>query len=117
MPRKKKVDAYALRVEMTKLGWSSEDRITTFGWGKKGDYEVFGYSIWFERYDWHGNRCDRATFHAHTDDLSRIPEAVLEAAERAKQAWEQFPDGPPRQLADNTLSDAYDKHRRPERKE
>ena len=39
----------ALRKQMAAEGWLSKDDLTTFGW-KEG----FGYSVWFERWDWHG---------------------------------------------------------------
>lgn len=83
-------DPNALRRELFAEGWFSEDRLTSFGW-KNG-----GYSVWFERWDWHGARCDKVCVHAHTPDLSKMADAVAEAATLARRAWAEFPDSIPR---------------------
>lgn len=83
-----------IRKEMTKEGWASEDRLTDMGWGNKGK---FGYSIWFERWNWHGKLTTKVCFHNSTDDLDRIDECVEEAAAMARKAWRDFPDSVPRQ--------------------
>jgi hypothetical protein len=94
------LQAYDIRREMAALGWYSDDRITTFGWGDG----IMGYSIWFSRWDWHGMKhYGPPTYHAHTSDLTRIDQAVREAALRALDAYERFPDFPPNQLTDNSL--------------
>jgi hypothetical protein len=98
------MDAMQIRQSMAAKGWASEDRLTKQGWGDK-----VGYSIWFSRYDWHGKRAlvlvgNKACYHAHTSDLSRIDEAVARAADRADTAWEHFPDRPPEQGADGSLT-------------
>jgi hypothetical protein len=93
------MDAMQIRLEMTELGWYSEDRLTEMGWGDK-----FGYSIWFSRWDWHGMQAiDKATYHAHTSDLDAIDEVVKKAATLAKKAWAEFPDEPPDQLMPDEL--------------
>ncbi len=79
------LSAYQIRIEMAELGWNSEDRITDMGWGDK-----HGYSIWFERWDWHGKRTDRVCFHEHRAELSKIEDAVKVAAKRALRAWSEF---------------------------
>lgn len=95
------LSAYAIRLEMQKRGWISHDRISWMGWGDAD--KVFGYHIWFERWNWHGKRIDRCCYHASTDDLSKIDETVLAAAKIAKQAWRKFREYPPFQGADHKL--------------
>lgn len=99
-----------IRREMASEGWHSEDRITDQGWGDKGK---FGYSVWFTRWDWHGKQLIRITgnkacYHASTSDLDCMWEAVLMAAKIARRAYAEFPDIPPRQGADGTLSPGHD---------
>lgn len=79
-----------IRIYMTTQGWFSDDRLTNLGWGDK-----YGYSIWFNRWDWHGQRCDRVDVHAHTSDLDTIREVVAETAQRALATYEKFPYQPP----------------------
>ena len=93
------MNSMQIRLEMTKLGWYSDDRLTDMGWG--GD--VFGYSIWFSRWNWHGKKTDKATYHAHTKDLDKIDEVVEKAANLAKKAWAEFPAKAPRQLLSDEL--------------
>jgi hypothetical protein len=98
------MDAMQTRQQMAEKGWSSEDRLTSQGWGDK-----IGFSIWFSRYDWHGKRTlplvgSKACYHAHTGDLAKIDEAVSRAAARANDAWEQFKDVPPEQGPDGELT-------------
>ena len=93
------MNAMQIRLEMTELGWYSEDRLTDMGWrGGK-----FGYSIWFSRWNWHGQRTDKATYHAHTADLDAIDETVEKAANLAKKAWDEFPTKAPHQLMPDEL--------------
>lgn len=88
-----------IRLAMATKGWRSHDQITDMGWGDK-----YGYSIWFERWDWHGVKTgNKACYHAHTDDLSKIDETVRKAAEIAMRAWREFLDKAPSILADGTL--------------
>ncbi|MBZ0158414.1 MAG: hypothetical protein K8I29_19625 [Alphaproteobacteria bacterium] len=42
-------------------------------------------------------------YHAHQKGTDRILETVQEAAERARCAWLEFLDLPPRQMADGSL--------------
>lgn len=94
-------EAQRIRIEMANEGWHSNDRISDMGWGS-----TFGYSIWFERWDWHGKRLhgNKACYHAHRAGLSHIPETVKQAADLAKRAWAEFPDDPPRMWANGTLA-------------
>lgn len=94
-----------LRLQMAAEGWESEDRITNAGWR-----DGMGFSIWFQRWDWHGQQTikltgSQACYHAHTPTLT--PEAMLrsmrEAAARARQAYANFEEYPPQQMADGTL--------------
>lgn len=90
-------DVFALRAAMQAEGWNSHDRLTDTGWGKGN----VGYSVWFERWDWHGRHVDSVVFHAHTSDLSRIAEATAHAASLARRAWVEFDrDHCPRQSND-----------------
>lgn len=88
-------EAMRIRVQMTAEGWQSDDRLTKLGWGG----EIYGYHVWFNRWDWHGKRVDylQATYHASTSDLTKIDETVQRAAERARRALHDFPDRPPSQ--------------------
>ncbi len=90
-------DVMAIRIAMAQEGWSSDDKLTDQGWGNK-----FGYSIWFWRYDWHGQSAlklvgNKACYHAHSSALDRLHEVAARAAERARRAWLEFPDVPPTQ--------------------
>lgn len=90
-------ETFALRIAMRAEGWNSTDRLTDMGWGKGNA----GYSVWFERWDWHGRHVDSITLHAHTNDLSRIAEATGHAAALAREAWAKFDhDHCPRQSND-----------------
>ena len=86
----------ALRVEMANEGWHSKDRLSTMGWGER-----VGYSVWFERWDWHGRRIGGVVFHAHTPDLAQMLRAAQYAAALARKAWATFGrDQIPRQTRD-----------------
>lgn len=92
-------DSTKLRIDLAREGWSSQDKVTTQGWGDK-----VGFSIWFQRWDWRGRSCgSQITFHAHTSDLSAIDETIAVAAARAREAWERFPTEFPSQNADGTV--------------
>lgn len=82
-----------IRLRMASLGWISEDRITWMGWGHG---ETYGYSVWFQRWDWHGKVMDSISFGDHTKDLSQIDAATKRAANLATLAWEEFTDSVPR---------------------
>lgn len=75
----------ALRVAMADEGWHSRDRLSSMGWGER-----VGYSVWFERWDWHGRRIGGVTFHAHTPDLAQMFSAAQHAAALARKAWASF---------------------------
>lgn len=85
-----------VRAQMLELGWESNDRLSKSGW----------YSIWFDRYDWHGwVSGNKVTFHAHTNNLSQasINKTIKKAAELAKQAWKEYPDHLPFLGADGKI--------------
>lgn len=96
-------EIYQIRLEMKELGWESNDQLSTLGW-----QNGYGYSIWFERYDWHGKSTSSITgnhvcFHEHEKDGSdyeKVLEAVKKCADKAKQAWIDFPCSIPHQYAD-----------------
>lgn len=82
----------AIRIAMAEEGWTSHDDLTEAGWGGE-----FGYSIWFERWDWHGALLikitgEKACYHAHRKGLDRqeMLEATEEAAALARKAWVLF---------------------------
>lgn len=95
-------DIYKIRLEMKKLGWESEDKLSPTGWS-----DGYGYSIWFKRYDWHGKNAASITghdvcFHEHEKDGSeydKVLATVIACAEKAKKAWLDFPDSIPHQYA------------------
>lgn len=81
-----------IRKIMTSYGWSSNDKFTQIGWGDK-----FGYSIWFERHDWHGKNTysltgNKVCFHRHINDLSEIDNITRECAIQALKAYEDYVD-------------------------
>ena len=102
--------AIEIRLYMASLGWNSDDRLTSTGWGKdENGNPKFGYSIWFERWNWHGKQCAANKYHAHTDNLSKIDQITQIAADIALKAWANFtePGWQPNQLADGTLVENY----------
>jgi len=93
-----KFDIKTLRVEMIERGWYSHDRLSGFGWG-----DGYGYSFWFERWDWHGKMGIKVVFHTSTDDMNRIDEIIRNAAKMALDAWEKHQDTVPTQVADGSV--------------
>lgn len=67
--------AFVLRLEMEKLGWDSDDRITWMGWGDENKHP-YGYSVWFERWVDHV----RYNLNAHINDCRKAPLAAARAA-------------------------------------
>lgn len=89
------LSAIQIRLKMKKLGWDSHDRINKGGW-----INGHAYSIWFERYDWHGRRTILLTgrsviFSNHTNDYGEIDEATRLCAEKALKAYDEFTDSIP----------------------
>lgn len=95
---------------MTKRGWRSRDKLSDVGWGiNKNKSRIYGYSIWFERYEWHGRDSWKITgstvcFHRHTSNLDNIDKAVRECAEQALNAYEDYKDCIPYQTINNTTN-------------
>jgi hypothetical protein len=87
-----------LQLEMTSLGWDVETKISNEGWG-----DSVGYSIWFRRGDWHGKLTytiigDDVVFmgtYANAADYNGVLRMVKRIVERAKKAWNDFPDSIP----------------------
>lgn len=98
MELKQGMSAMEVRLIMKDNGWDSEDRLSKTGW-ENG----FGYSIWFERWDWHGIQIGKVCIHAHTNDLKQIDKIIYDTAVKALKAWEDFTDSVPHQMADNSL--------------
>lgn len=95
-----------VRLIMKEKGWISKDEITTTGWGKdKNGKDKFGFSIWFERWDWHGVSCGKICIHSHTSNLKQINKITYKVAKKALKAWENFKNSVPCQLADGSLQD------------
>lgn len=95
----KEMTVMEVRLAMKDAGWESKDRLSTLGWGEK-----YGYSIWFERWDWHGTKLGMpVSVHSHTDNLQEIDRVVYETAIRALKGWEEFKDTVPTQMVDGTL--------------
>ncbi|AKA44359.1 hypothetical protein [Paenibacillus polymyxa] len=81
-----------IRLKMQELGWDSKDQIAEGGW-----INGHVYSIWFERYNWHGRRTLAITgrhvcFHRHTNDVGMIDTVTRLCAEQALKAYKDFPD-------------------------
>lgn len=91
-----------IKIEMAGLGWDIQEKISGDGWRNST-----GYNIWLKRSDWHGKFTYTLTghevvFHAHEQDASNyeaVLKAVKRAANRAKQAWAEFPNAIPCQNA------------------
>ncbi len=95
---------WAGRLAMAQRGWITTMRLSRGTSAGEG----FGM-VWTQRWDWHGRRTDRVTFHSGTTlDLTYTPEAraanlaalgrVFErSAERALQGWDGFRDSIPQQ--------------------
>lgn len=97
--------SYELRIEMAKLGWDSDDRLTKFGWGLKGER---GYTAMFDRWDWHGVRLGSpVSFSASVSPSNLSPESIEEAwkrvAAKAQSAWNDFTDCLPMTTADGVV--------------
>lgn len=91
-------DTKALRIAMIGRGWNSYDKLSTMGWGGG-----FGYSIWFERWDWHGKRGIKIVFHNSTQDMDKTDDIIRKAAKMALDAWEEHKETVPTQTADGTV--------------
>ena len=94
------MSAMEIRLILKDKGWDSNDRLSKTGW-----INGFGYSIWFERWDWHGVRVGKVCIHAHTNDLSQIDKITYETAIKALKSWDEFTESVPCQMADNHLED------------
>lgn len=91
-----RTSAVNIRQDMALKGWQSEDRLTTFGFGQDIDGSPnWGYSIWFERWDWHGVPCEKVSFVVEVNDMTEIQRAVKKCADMALKAWADNPVSPP----------------------
>lgn len=92
-------DPMSIRLLMKDAGWVSKDDLTDIGWGDK-----YGYSIWFERWDWHGvDIYNSVSFHSHSSNLDNMVETVRDAAKLALKAWNEYIDSVPTQLVGDKL--------------
>jgi len=96
--------AYEVRLILGDFGWHSDDRMTEFGWSAG-----IGYSVWFDRWNWHGKSCDKAYFFSSHPpkglSVESIDRTVKRAAVLAVQTWFQFqePGNPPHLDANGEL--------------
>lgn len=99
-----------LKTEMAKNGWEIEERTGTAGWGGK-----IGYTVWAERWDWHGKSSasltgNKVSLFALCDDAAdeeKILQAVRRLSGLTKRAWEEFPDSIPELNAKGELAEAH----------
>lgn len=91
-----------IQLEMIGLGWDIETKISGEGWR-----DSVGYMIWFKRSDWHGKFTYTITGHEvvfvgntkDANDYAAVLKMVKQTAEKAKKAWDDFPDSIPYQNA------------------
>lgn len=91
-----------IQLEMARLGWSIETKISREGWSG-----TVGYTVWFKRSDWHGKLTYSITgsevyFVGTTENVynyDSVVATVRKTAEKAKKAWDDFPDSIPYQNA------------------
>lgn len=91
-----------IQIEMASLGWDVETKIDGDGWRNKR-----GFMIWFKRSDWHGKFTYTITGREvvflstapDANDFEEVVKAAKRAAERAKKAWNDFPNSIPCQNA------------------
>lgn len=91
-----------IKQEMASLGWDVEEKIAGEGWRENN-----GYTIWFRRSDWHGKFTYTITGNEvfflgrtkNVHDYETILKTVKDTAEKAKKAWNDFPNSIPFQTA------------------
>lgn len=91
-----------IQLEMIALGWDVETKISGEGWR-----DSIGYCIWFKRSNWHGKWTYTITGHEvvfvgtyeNVNDYDGVIAMVRKTADKAKQAWSDFPDTIPYQNA------------------
>ncbi|AJE13376.1 hypothetical protein FDF50_16525 [Clostridium botulinum] len=106
MDLKEDMSAMEVRLVMKNKGWQSNDRLTNMGWGKDENGNLrYGYSIWFERWDWHGVRGNKVCIHNHTSNLTKINKITYLAAIKCLRAWKEFTNSVPTQMADGNLEE------------
>ena len=93
-----RMDVNDLRIKMMERGWTSHDKLTHLGWGNR-----YGYSFWFERFDWHGHNGFGVVFHFHTTDMDYIDGGIKNTARVALTAWNEFTSSVPAQMADGSV--------------
>ena len=84
--------AFQLRLEMEKLGWESEDRLTWMGWGDQED--PFGYHFWFAKWVKH----KRYTLDQSARDSKEAPLAIARCALLALTQMAAGGEGPATEL-------------------
>lgn len=92
--------AMQVRLALKDKGWDSKDVLSKRGWLNK-----YGYSIWFERWDWHDVKIGPVCIHSHTDNLNETNKMVYNTAVKALKAWDDFTDSVPCQIADGSLKE------------
>ena len=103
---------WEIRLRMAAMGWLSQTRIMDERRGGAC------FQIWFKRQDWHG-RLSEVTFHSGCQvpldrgdgcgaggDTAAMHAEAIDAALRATDAWDRFPDSIPCQMPDHTTVDS-----------
>jgi hypothetical protein len=84
---------------MAAHGWDIKIEATLKGWGGEP-----GVSVWCNRWKWHGRPMGYAvSIHGGTQYFNELDCLIKKTAEKALQAYIDFPDIPPRQLVDGSL--------------
>ena len=99
-----------LKTEMAKNGWEIEEHTGTTGWSGK-----IGYTIWAERWDWHGKSNayltgNKISLFALCDDAAdeeKVLQAMRRLSDLTKRAWKEFPDSIPELNAKGELTEAH----------
>lgn len=86
---------------MTAHGWDVKIESTLRGWGGKP-----GISVWFDKWKWHGRLMGSpVSISSSTATYDDVEIMIRETAEKAARAYTDFPNIPPRQLADGSLKE------------
>jgi hypothetical protein len=86
---------------MAAHGWDVRIESTLKGWGEEP-----GVSVWFNKWKWHGRLMGCAvSIHDGTQFFNEFEYMIRKTAEKALQAYIDFPEIPPRQLCDGSLQE------------
>lgn len=98
------MSVFEIRRQLRLEGWLTKDEYSWFGWGGG---ECYGYSVWVQRWDWHGNKLGVSVSFGGVIREPETEEQIIavweKAATKARKAWEEFPFIPPETLADGSM--------------